>query len=154
MRELTADDVVRILGLEPHPEGGAYRETYRDPERAVAVEGDHPGGREREWSTAIYFFLREGELSQWHRMDASELWHHYAGAPLTLEVSPDGRSVQRHRLGVDLAAGERPQGVVPRGAWLRAWSEGSWTLVGCTTAPAFSFRGFELAPDGWEPGEG
>ena len=146
---MDADAVIRTLGLEPHPEGGAFRETFRDP-RQMERTGRDP----RACSTAIYYILREGEVSHWHRVDAAEVWHHYAGAPLELEVSPDGRERWSHRLGDDLEAEERPQAVVPTGAWQRARSLGAWTLVGCTVAPAFDFEGFELAPEGWEPGHG
>jgi uncharacterized protein len=146
---MTAEEVVQLLGLLPHPEGGAYREMFRAP----AAED---GGRGA--STAIYYLLRSGELSAWHRVDADEVWHHYAGAPLELALS-DGqersdRGVNRGvlRLGKDLAAGERPQAVVPAGVWQSARSLGEWTLVGCTVAPAFQFSGFEMAPAGWEPG--
>jgi predicted cupin superfamily sugar epimerase len=140
---LSADEVVQILGLSPHPEGGSYRETFR----AAAPDGG------RGASTAIYYLLRRGEISAWHRVDADEVWHHYAGAPLELLLSPDGRQRSTARLGRDLAAGERPQAAVPAGAWQSARSLGEWTLVGCTVAPAFEFAGFEMAPAGWEPGE-
>ncbi|MBX6320562.1 MAG: cupin domain-containing protein [Rhodospirillaceae bacterium] len=138
----SAQDVIRLLGLAPHPEGGHYRETFRDPRPA--------GGRPA--STAIYFLLARGEVSAWHRIDAAEVWHWYAGAPLMLSVSADGGAATRLRLGPDLAAGERPQAVVPAGAWQSAASLGDWTLVGCTVAPGFDFAGFELAPPGWAPG--
>jgi uncharacterized protein len=138
---LPAEEVVRLLGLAPHPEGGFYRETFR----AVAPDGG------RGSSTAIYYLLRRGEISAWHRVDADEVWHHYAGAPLELLLSPDGRRRSARMLGSDLAAGERPQAVVPAGAWQSARSLGDWTLVGCTVAPAFEFAGFEMAPAGWEP---
>jgi uncharacterized protein len=138
--------VIRALGLKPHPEGGHYRETFRDP---VAL-GD--GDAARGASTAIYYLLQAGELSHWHRVDAAEVWHWYAGAPLELLVSPDGKDRESLLLGVDLAAGERPQGVVPAEAWQSARSLGDWTLVGCTVAPAFEFEGFEMAPPGWQPG--
>lgn len=138
---LSAEEVVRLLGLLPHPEGGAYRETFRAP-------GQNGG---RGASTAIYYLLRAGELSAWHRVDADEVWHHYTGAPLELSMS-DGRERAVLALGKDLAAGERPQAVVPAGVWQSARSLGEWTLVGCTVAPAFQFSGFEMAPAGWEPG--
>jgi uncharacterized protein len=140
---LSAEEVIRLLGLLPHPEGGAYRETFRAP----APDG------ERGASTAIYYLLRSGELSAWHRVDADEVWHYYAGAPLELALSAPSDSGERTalRLGKDLAAGERPQAVVPAGVWQSARSLGDWTLVGCTVAPAFQFSGFEMAPVGWEP---
>ena len=139
---LAAEDVVALLGLAPHPEGGFYRETFRAPAA--------PG--ERGASTAIYYLLRAGDVSAWHRVDADEVWHHYAGATLELTLS-DGEGRETVRLGADLTRGERPQAVVPAGVWQSARSLGSWTLVGCTVAPAFQFAGFVMAPPGWEPGE-
>jgi hypothetical protein len=142
---LTAERVIALLGLERHREGGAFRETFVDPAR------DRSG---RSRSTAIYYLLRAGEVSHWHRIDASELWHHYAGAPLTLAISRDGVAVERRTLGDDLEGGARPQAVVPAGAWQSAATQGAWTLVGCTVAPGFTFDGFDLAPEGWSPGAG
>ncbi len=139
------EEIIRALGMQPHPEGGHFVESWRD--------ADGAGGR--GWSTAIYFLLRAGERSHWHRVDATEVWHHYAGAPLDLSIAPDASGpVTTIRLGIDLAAGERPQGVVPPGHWQAAESRGAWTLVGCTVAPAFRFEGFELAPPDWAPGRG
>lgn len=132
---LTAEVVIRLLNLAPHPEGGHFRETFRD--------GPGPDGRSR--STAIHFLLAAGERSAWHRVDAVEVWHFHAGAPLELALS-EGGEITRIRLGTDLAAGERPQAVVPAGVWQSAEPLGAWTLVGCTVAPGFSFEGFELAP--------
>ena len=142
MRMLSAGDIIKKLDLKPHPEGGHFRETFRDTR---AVDG-------RAASTAIYFLLAQGERSHWHRVDAAEAWHFYAGAPLILELSVDGRATHPQRLGADLAAGERPQVIVPAGVWQSAESLGAWTLVGCTVAPGFAFSGFELAPPGWRPG--
>ena len=139
---LSAADVIRLLDLKPHPEGGHFRETFRDT-RAVG------GGRAA--STAIYYLLGAGETSAWHRVDAAEGWHFYAGSALALTVSPDGRETAAHRLGPDLARGERPQVVVPAGAWQAAESLGAWSLVGCTVTPGFDFAGFEMAPPGWRP---
>ncbi|TDR90187.1 cupin domain-containing protein [Enterovirga rhinocerotis] len=139
---LAAEDVVRLLGLAPHPEGGHYRETFRDECR---------DGTGRSASTAIYYLLAAGEASHWHRVDAVETWHHYAGAPLDLALSSDGETVVTHRLGADLPAGERPQAVVPAGHWQSARSLGAWSLVGCTVAPGFDFAGFEMAPPDWQP---
>ena len=136
---LTADEIIAHLGLQPHPEGGHYRETFR------AV--DQPRGA----STAIFFLLKAGERSHWHRVDADEVWHHYAGASLELSLSDDGHKVRHLRLGSDFSVGELPQAVAPRHVWQAARSLGLWTLVGCTVAPAFEFKGFELAPPGWEP---
>jgi uncharacterized protein len=139
--DMTADDVIRLLGLEPHPEGGHYRETFRDAAT---------GGSSRAASTAIYFLLRAGEVSRWHRVDAVEVWHWHAGAPLLLSLA-EAENRRDIRVGIDLAAGERPQAVVPAHAWQQAQSLGAWTLVGCTVAPGFDFAGFEMAPPGWEP---
>ncbi len=134
--------MIRRLGLVPHPEGGWFTETWRD--RAPV------GGRGA--GTAIYYLLRSGERSRWHRIDAAEVWHFYAGEPLVLAVSVDGAGVDEHLLGHDLAAGQRPQVVVPARAWQSARPLGRWALVGCTVAPAFELSGFEMAPNGWEPG--
>ncbi|HAQ36086.1 MAG: cupin [Maricaulis sp.] len=139
---MTADDIVSLLDLEPHPEGGAFRETFRD----------RAGEDGRSRSTAIYFLLRDGQRSAWHTVDAIEMWHWYAGAPLKLWISDDGKQVRELTLGNDLAAGERPQGIVPERAWQSAQTTGDWTLVGCTVAPGFEFSGFTLAEEGWEPG--
>lgn len=132
-----AAGVIQALGLGPHPEGGHYRETWRDVPAA--------GGRGA--STAILFLLRDGERSHWHRVDAAELWLWQAGAPLLLEVA--GQAVIR--LGPDLAAGETLQGHVPAHAWQAARSTGPWTLCSCVVAPAFEFAGFELAAPDWTP---
>jgi predicted cupin superfamily sugar epimerase len=142
---LTAAEIVRVLDLKPHPEGGHYRETFRDPR---TVDG-------RALSTAIYFLLARGERSRWHRVDAAEAWHFYAGAPLRLEIARDDKTpVETVVLGFDLEAGERPQAIAPANAWQAAESLGDWTLVGCTVAPGFEFAGFQLAPNDWLPPAG
>ncbi|HET7677642.1 MAG TPA: cupin domain-containing protein [Candidatus Limnocylindrales bacterium] len=142
---MEAERVIRLLGLVPHPEGGHYRETWRATEKRSG----------RAIASAIYFLLKRDEVSAWHRVDATEMWHFYAGTPLELRVAEDGARPPAHWvLGPDVAVGERPQLVVPAGAWQSARSMGDWTLVGCTVTPAFRFEGFELAPDGWEPGRG
>lgn len=133
---MTAEEVVALLGLAPHPEGGFFRETFRD--------AAGPDGRSR--GTAIYYLLAAGERSHWHRVDATEIWHFHAGAPLRLFIGRESLV-----LGTDLAAGERPQGMVPPHEWQAAESLGAWTLVGCTVSPGFEFSGFELAPEGFEP---
>jgi uncharacterized protein len=141
VQALTAAGIIARLGLKPHPEGGHFRETFRDP------RADASG---RALSTAIYFLLARGERSHWHRIDAVEVWHYYAGHVLTLQIADDDgqRTIM---LGPDLAAGEAPQAVVPAQAWQAAESTGDWTLVGCTVAPGFDFATFELAPKGWSP---
>ena len=130
----TAADIIARLDLKPHPEGGHYRETFRD------VRTDDRG---RAASTAIYFLLARGERSRRHRIDAAEIWHYYAGSPLVLEIH-EGGVMRTVRLGADLPAGEAPQAVVPAYAWHTAESSGDWTLVGCTVAPGFEFSGFEM----------
>ena len=136
-----ANDLITRLGLEPHPEGGHFREVYR--------HAGKDGGR--GCVTTIYFLLKEGEVSQWHRVDADEIWHHYDGAPLQLSIAAEHAQVKILTLGKDIAAGEAPVHVVPASAWQSAKSLGDWTLVGCTVAPAFEFSGFEMAPKGWSP---
>ncbi|MES0812605.1 cupin domain-containing protein [Roseibium sp. SCPC15] len=141
--ELSAKQVVDLLKMQPHPEGGFYVETFRD---------DMTDANGRAASTLIYFLLPEGVLSRWHKVDAVETWHWYAGSPLELSISADGKTKETLILGSNLLAGERPQGIVPRDGWQQAQSLGAWTLVGCTVAPGFQFEGFEMAPEGWEPG--
>jgi len=142
MHGLSAAEIIARLDLKPHPEGGHYRETFRDGRTDA-------GGRAA--STSIYFLLARGERSHWHRVDAAEIWHYYAGSALSLLIAEDGKPAQTMTLGIDLRAGERPQAVVPARAWQSAETTGEWTLVGCTVAPGFDFAGFELAPKGWAP---
>jgi predicted cupin superfamily sugar epimerase len=138
---LAAADIIRLLDLKPHPEGGHFRETFRDPR---TIDG------RRAASTAIYFLLAAGEHSHWHRIDAVEIWHYYAGAPLALDIAAgDGGPFERMTLGPDIAAGERPQAIMPARTWQAAASLGAWTLTGCTVVPGFEFEQFELAPTGW-----
>jgi len=140
---LTAAEVIRILDLRPHPEGGYFRETFRDAPHIA-------GGR--AISTAIYYLLARGERSHWHRIDAAEIWHWYAGSPLLLEVAAtETGEIAQTLLGPDLPKGERPQAVVPARAWQSAQSTGDWTLVGCTVAPGFEFAGFEMAKPDFVP---
>lgn len=143
MSDMTAEDVIAALELLPHPEGGCYSETYR--------HAGAPG--ERGAGTAIYYLLRAGEKSAWHRVtDADEIWHWYAGAPLELSIAEDGGPARNGTLGPDITSGQRPQRIVPANVWQSARSLGDWTLVGCTVTPAFDFAAFEMAPAGWEPG--
>ncbi|KAJ1545410.1 hypothetical protein HK405_007966 [Cladochytrium tenue] len=167
----TADDLIRLLGMQPHPEGGHYAETWRGGN----IGGHGEGGRAA--GSAIYFLLRAGERSHWHRVtDAAECWHYYGGAPLQLSMAAAAASaaetsagvsaaaeyeaaaageVTRQVLGLDVVGGQRPQLVVPAGWWQAAEPLGDWTLVGCTVSPAFEFSRFVLAPPGWKPtGEG
>jgi predicted cupin superfamily sugar epimerase len=137
----TAADIIARLELKPHPEGGYYRETFRDSR--LDAHG-------RSLSTAIYFLLARGERAHWHRIDAVEIWHYCAGSALNLQIA-DARDKRSVRLGPDLAAGDVPQAVVPAHAWQAAESTGDWTLMGCTVAPGFDFATFELAPKGWKP---
>ncbi|MEA2896489.1 MAG: uncharacterized protein QOJ84_2104 [Bradyrhizobium sp.] len=135
----TAADIIARLELKPHPEGGHFREAFRD------ARLDANG---RSVSTAIHFLLVRGERSRWHRIDAVEVWHFYAGSPLTLQIA-DSDGTRIIILGPDIAAGEVPQAIVPALAWQAAESTGDWTLVGCTVAPGFDFAKFELAPKDW-----
>lgn len=130
------ETIIATLAMRPHPEGGHYAETYRAP----AAAG------ERAVCTAIYFLLQAGERSHWHKVDAVEIWLWHAGSPLKLSIAE--RDVT---LGPNLAGGEVPQAVVPAHRWQAAESLGGWTLVSCIVAPAFSFAGFVLAPQGWSP---
>ncbi|WP_449411813.1 cupin domain-containing protein [Methylobacterium komagatae] len=138
---MSAAEVIKMLELQPHPEGGHYRETFRDPAATA----------ERSVGTAIYFLLDVGEVSAWHRIDAAEIWHWYAGAPLVISISPNGHDASAHHLGPEIARGQQPQFVVPGGYWQTATSLGAWTLVGCTVAPGFDFSKFEMAPPDWRP---
>ncbi|WP_417482892.1 cupin domain-containing protein [Maricaulis sp.] len=139
-----AAEIIETLGMQPHPEGGWYVETWRD----------EPGPDGRARGTAIYYLLEAGERSHWHRVDATEIWHWYGGAALELGISADGVQQGRLDLGPDIAAGQRPQQIIPPGVWQSARSRGAWTLVGCTVTPGFEFSGFEMAPRGWAPGTG
>ena len=138
----SAADIITGLELRPHPEGGHYRETFRDTSAGA-------DGRAR--STAIYYLLSRGERSHWHRIDVVEVWHYYAGNALTLRIAHDGGVQHTVRLGPDVAAGDRPQAIVPANAWQAAETTGDWTLVGCTVAPGFEFAQLELAPAWWAP---
>ncbi|MEQ8823270.1 MAG: cupin domain-containing protein [Filomicrobium sp.] len=142
--DMTADEIITLLQLEPHPEGGYFKETFRD-------EVSNADGRAA--STAIYFLLKAGQTSRWHKVDAAETWHWYAGAALELRIASPSGSARRIRLGSELATGERPQAIVPPGHWQQARTLGDYTLVGCTVAPGFLFEKFELAEPGFEPGE-
>ncbi len=143
VEQLSAAEIVKLLGLSPHPEGGHFRETFRDMKQI----------EDRSASTLIYFLLGRGERSHWHRVDAVEVWHYYAGAPLVLHYAASDKTPPASiTLGNDLANGQQPQFVIPEGNWQAAESLGEWTLVGCTVAPGFEFSGFELARKDWSPG--
>lgn len=139
---MTPKEIIAELALEPHPEGGWYRQTW-----IADSDGERPCG------TSIYYLLEEGCRSHWHRVDATEIWHFHAGTPLRLmQAHLDEGPVTQTILGPDLTAGQRPQIIVPKGHWQSAEAEHGWTLVGCTVSPAFQFEGFEMAPEGWSPG--
>jgi predicted cupin superfamily sugar epimerase len=140
-RPETAEEIIRLLELAPHPEGGFYREMWRD----------RPADGSRGAGTSIYFLLPSGVENRWHRVDAAEIWHFYVGAPLELSIAGHGRAPETRILGTALIDGERPQVEIPANAWQRARSLGPWTLVGCTVSPAFEFSRFEIAPNGWIP---
>ena len=140
--EQSAAAIIAALNLEPHPEGGFYRQTFRDPD-----------GAERGHSTAIYYLLEKGQRSHWHKViDAVEIWHYYAGSALSLHICEDGRNVSTVRLGPAVLDGEQPQAIVLASWWQAAESLGDFTLVGCTVAPGFVFDSFVMAEPGWEPG--
>ena len=138
---LRADAVIRALDLQPHPEGGHYRETWRDQ----PVDGSRGTG------TAIHFLLCADEVSDWHRVDAAELWIWQAGSPLVLTTSADGHDAHARHLGPDLGLRQNPQLLVPKGSWQTSASLGHWTLACCVVTPAFRFEGFEMAPANWRP---
>jgi predicted cupin superfamily sugar epimerase len=138
-----ASEVIEILQLTAHPEGGWFRETWRHSD---------PSSGGRGTGTAIYYLLAQGERSHWHRIDAAEIWHFYAGDPLHLSWSPDGADMHEIVLGSDVTNRQEPQLVVPADAWQSASTSGQWSLVGCTVSPAFEFDMFELAPPDWRPG--
>jgi predicted cupin superfamily sugar epimerase len=141
--DLGANEIIRLLNMQPHPEGGHFAETHRS------------AGGGRAAMTAIYYLLQADEVSAWHKVDADEAWLWHAGGPLSLTVSPpDGDGAARRVLGPDLRAGQRPQAVVPAHHWQAAETLGHWTLVSCTVAPGFEFSGFTMAPDGWRPRTG
>jgi len=138
--DIAPRQLIDLLGLQPHPEGGHFIQTWQAPSDGARSSG-----------TAIYFLLQEGEVSHWHRVDSAEVWHHYAGAPLALDTWVEGSEVTRRHLGTDILAGERPQLIVAPGEWQTARSVGAWTLAGCTVSPGFEFGHFELAAPDWEP---
>ncbi|MEL6172516.1 MAG: cupin domain-containing protein [Pseudomonadota bacterium] len=136
---MNADDIIKELDLAPHPEGGFFRETWRAK------------GTGRASGTAIYFLLRGEDSNRWHKVDAAEVWHYYAGSPLVLSISnTDQGPATDHTLGPSLSRGHRPQVIVPEGDWQMARCTGSYTLVGCTVSPGFEFENFQLAPDGFD----
>ena len=132
---MSPDDLIKTFDLSPHPEGGWYRQTWIEE-----AEG-RPAG------TCIYFLLKQGERSHWHKVDATEIWHFYCGTPLVLSLSAtDAGPATDHSLGPDIASGQRPQLIVPKDHWQAASAPDGWALVGCTVSPGFQFEGFELAP--------
>jgi hypothetical protein len=142
--QLDAQGIIESFGMLPHPEGGWYVETFRAP--------SEPG--ERSAVTAIYFLLQQGQRSQWHTVDASEIWLWHAGSVIRLILSRDGQQSEAVLLGPNITAGERPQTIVPWGVWQSAESLGAWSLVSCVVAPGFEFAGFKMAPPNWSPGSG
>ena len=136
---MTVDEIIAALELEPHPEGGWFRQTWI----ADAKDGERPSG------TSIYYLLGSDAQNLWHHVDADEIWHFHAGAPLVLRISEtDAGPAAEHVLGTDLSNGQRPQIIVPAHHWQSAKTLGDWTLVGCTVSPGFTFDGYVLeAPD-------
>ncbi len=137
---MTAEEIIARLALAPHPEGGWYRQTWEDDTGAGRATG-----------TAIYYLLTEGQKSHWHTVDATEIWHYYAGAPLVLSTSPSRSGpATDHHLGPAIDTGAAPQIIVPQGHWQAAATTGAWSLVGCTVSPGFRFDGFILAEPGFD----
>ena len=150
MLNLGADEIISKLNLAPHPEGGFYRETFRDSAGAAGRDsGACTDGR--AFGTAIYYLLRGNDVSRWHRVDAAEIWHWYGGGVLELSMQENDGLVSKHLLGMDLGSGQVPQIVVPANVWQSARPLGGFVLVGCTVAPGFEFAGFEMAVDGELP---
>ncbi|WP_310622067.1 cupin domain-containing protein [Flexibacterium corallicola] len=138
---MTPARIIQELNMQPHPEGGYFAETFRDAE----------GPEDRGYSTLIYYLLEKGQKSHWHRVDAVESWHYYAGTPLELSITDGEAPVSTVILGSNLLTGQRPQVIVPRNHWQSAQPMGAWTLVGCSVAPGFLFSGFEMAANDWTP---
>lgn len=133
--DLGGNEIIRLLDLAPHPEGGHYGETYRSADLSV-----------------IYYLLQASEISAWHRVEMEEAWAWHAGGPLALSIAtPAGENTRAMHLGPDLRSGQRPHAVVPSGHWQTAETLGAWTLVSCMVGPAFQFEKFELAPPDWKP---
>ena len=143
---MTADDLIRALNLAPHPEGGWYRETWR----ADAAEG------ERAAASAVLYVIQPGQRSHWNRVDAHEIWLWHGGDPIDVMIAAtDAGPSSTVRLGGRVTEGEQPQLIIPAGQWQSAEpvaGDAGYTLISCIVAPAFQFSGFELAPEGWEPG--
>lgn len=135
--------IIERLGLERHPEGGWYRETWRPP----AADGARAGG------SCIYFLLEGGTRSHWHRVDADELWLWHAGSPVEVLIAGESNEITSIRLGGDVLRGYSPHGVAPANRWQSTEAREGWALVSCVVVPAFEFAGFELAAPGWEPGD-
>lgn len=137
---MTAQEIIDTLRLSPHPEGGFYRQTWIDEAATGRAHG-----------TCIYFLLEAGKPSHWHRVDAVEIWHFYAGSPLRLKLAASDQGPRQDViLGPDITQGQRPQGIVDKDYWQAAETMGDWTLVGCTVSPGFDFAGFTLAPNGFD----
>ena len=137
-----ADEIIDVLGLEPHPEGGFFKQTFLDSD---ADQND------RRISSVIYYLLKYDQYSHWHRVDATESWFWHSGSPLVLTISPDGHDARTINLGPNISIGQRPHFVVQKSWWQTAISTGEWSLVSCMVTPAFSFDGFELAEENWRP---
>lgn len=135
-------DLIRMLGLEPHPEGGHYTQTFKSALSLATPQGP------RAATTAIYFLLEAGDFSAWHRVRSDEVWHFYAGEGLELHLLSDAGEYRKVRMGPNVLQGEKPQAVVPAGVWQAARPVGAYALVGCTVAPGFNFADFELPTRG------
>lgn len=144
MEKLTTKEVVEQLGLQPHPEGGFYNETYRS---TTAFERGNVFPAARNHSTAIYYLLEDNDFSTYHRIKSDELWHHYFGESFVISVIHEDGRFEEIVLGKNLHQGEKPQAMVPAGAWFASElkTKAGFGLVGCTVAPGFDFQDFEIA---------
>jgi len=144
---LRAEELIRELRLQPHPEGGHFAEEFRSPRRVRAADAVGASAPERAALTTIYFLLAAGEVSRWHRLDADEIWHFYEGSPLDLFLlDADALILTRTRLG-PVEPNSLPVHVVPAASWLAARPVGDFALVGCTMGPGFEPEGLALMKD-------
>ncbi|MDR7926878.1 cupin domain-containing protein [Acidithiobacillus thiooxidans] len=139
---MSTQKIIHQLDLQPHPEGGWYRRNFTSPEMIPTPQGDRPT------LTSIYYMLAENQLSRWHVIPSTELWHFYKGAPLELFIyHTETRHLQKHILGNKLEAGQNLQVIVPGKAWQCARSIGDFSLMGCTVTPGFDFKDFQFVLD-------
>ncbi len=146
MKNETTERIVEKLEMNPHPEGGFYKETYRSNGVITKNALDKSFNGDRNYCTAIYFLLTSDNFSAFHRIKQDELWHYYAGSSLYVHVIDPKGNYKRYTVGINLAEDETPQLVVPAGCWFASSVKDieAFSLVGCTVAPGFDFDDFEL----------